>query len=379
MAAAALLGWLMLYKLGSLTAGMSGDELSAAAAPVGWHGIYEQPFYLPLELVRSVFFWVFPDHGPALSRLPNAIFGALAISSFAGLIRLWYGTRVAALAAAMFAAGAWTLHISRLASFDVMYLWAMPALFFGHFMLRKYYRLSSVWFGALITWGLLIYIPGLIWFVLIDMWLQRRYVAEGWRHATSWWRRPLYVLSGLIWLPLLAIDLGRAGNFSIWLGLPAHFDGAALMLKHFAAVPAHLFIRGPEYPQLWLGKAPILDVFALAASVLGIYFYATHWKSGRSRFMAAAALLGFLLVGIGGAVTLSLLVPLLYVAAATGLAYLLSQWLRTFPSNPLARGLGLGLVIFAVALSCLYNYRAYFIAWPHTDTAKATFQYRRHP
>ncbi len=229
------------------------------------------------------------------------------------------------------------------------------------------------------TWGLLLYIPGLVWFVLLDIWLQRKFVAAGWRHASAWWRRILFVLISLVWLPLIIVDLARQGNFLTWLGLPAHFEGASHVAKHFASVPLHLFIHGPEYPHLWLGRLPLLDVFTLVLCVLGIYFYATHWKSGRSRYMAVLAVPGFVLVGLGGAVGLSLLVPLLYVAAATGLAYLLSQWLKTFPNNPLARGLGLGLIIFAVALSCTYNYRAYFIAWPHTQDTRATFQYRRHP
>ena len=149
------------------------------------------------------------------------------------------------------------------------------------------------------------------------------------------------------------------------------------LLKQFAAVPVHLFIRGPQYPELWLGKAPILDVFALVACILGIYFYLTHWKASRSRYLAVLALFGFVLVGLGGPVGLSILVPLLYMAVATGLAYLLRDWLKTFPNNPLARSLGIGLVVFAVTLSCLYNYRAYFIAWPHTAVTKATFRYHR--
>lgn len=376
---AAVLAWLLLYQLGSLTGGMSRDELSAAAAPVGLHAVYADPLYLPLKLVRAAIFFPFPDHGQTLSRLPNAVFGGLAMLCFAGLVRLWYGARVAVIAGAMFAFGAWTLHVSRFASNDVLYLWALPALIFSHFLLRKYYRRAPVWFGSVILWGALLYIPGLVWFVLADIWLQRKYVAAGWRHAEAFWRRLLFVLVSLPWLPLLVIHLARNGALPEWLGIPAHFGSVADTARHFAEIPVQLLARGPADPQLWLGRLPLLDVFGLVLFALGVYFYATHWKSGRSRYVAALAALAFILAGLGGPVPLSLLVPLLYVTAATGLAYLLSQWLKTFPNNPLARGLALGLVVFAVALSCLYNYRAYFIAWPHTDSAQAVFQYRSHP
>lgn len=373
-----VVAWLLLYRLGSLTGGLSHGEVVASAAPVGWHGIYNAPLGLPLKIVRSVVFFLFSDHGQTLSRLPNVVFGGLSILSFAVLIRLWHGARVAALATALFAVGAWTLHVSRLASSDVMYLWAMPTLLVSHFLLRKYYKRSLVWLGSMIVWGLLLYIPGMIWLVAADVLLQRRFIVGGWREVEIWWKRCLYVLAGLIWLPLLVLDLTRSGEFARWLGLPAHFDSARLVLKHFVAVPVHLFIRGPEYPDLWLGRSPVLDIFALALCILGIYFYASRWKSPRSRYLLLMAVLGFVLIGIGGAVPLSLLVPLLYVAAATGLAYLLHEWFKTFPSNPLARGLGLGLVVFAVALSCVYNYRAYFIAWSHNSTTRATFHYHRH-
>lgn len=381
LAALAAVGWLLLYKLGSLTGGLSRAELAAASAAVGLHGIYHQPLDLPLKSVRSVDFFVFSDHGQTLSRLPNAVFGGLAMAVFGGLVYLWHGKRTTVLAGAMFATSAWVLHASRLASFDVMYLWALPTLLFSHFLLRKYYKNPLVWYVNIIIWGLLLYIPGLVWFVLADIFLQRKLVFSSWQYVKSWWQRILYVLAGLIWLPLLVTYLTRSGKDSVmtWLGLPTHIDLSASLLKHFVAVPVHLFIRGPQYPELWLGKAPILDIFALVTCVLGIYFYATHWQAARSRHLAVFLVLGWVLVGLGGPVSLSLLVPMLYMAAATGLAYLLLEWLKIFPNNPLARGIGIGLVVFAVSLSCLYNYRAYFIAWPHTAVTRVTFQYHRQP
>ena len=374
---AVLVGCLMLYKLGSLVGGLSQSEVAAATTPVGWHGIYQQPLELPLKLVRSAVFYVFPDHGQTLTRLPNVLFGVLSIISFGALIRLWHGRRTAVLATLLFAAGAWTLHVSRLASFDVLYLWATTTLVCSHFLLRKYHERAPVWYGNILLWGLLLYVPGLVWFVLADIIMQRRFLLKGWRAHARWPQRLLTVLAGAVWLPLLAIGLARSGQLLTWLGIPGDFAAPLTVLKQFAAVPVHLFIRGPQYPELWLGKAPILDVFVLTACILGIYFYATHRKAARTRYLAVLAFIGFVLVGLGGPVELSLLVPLLYMAAATGIAYLLHDWLKIFPNNPLARGLGIGLIVFAVALSCLYNCRAYFIAWPHAPPTKIVFRYHR--
>lgn len=371
------LACMLLYKLGSLTGGLSAGELSTATAPVGWHGIYHQPFDLPLKLARSVVFVLFPNHGQTLTRLPNTLFGGLAIISFVWLIRLWHGTRTAVLAGLLFATGAWTLHASRLASFDVLYLWAMPTLLLVHVLLNRYRERAVVWYGSLLVWGLMLYIPGLIWLVVIEIWLQRATLKSGWKHFKSWWQRLLYLLVGLAWLPLLVLNLTRPGNLRVWAGLPPDFSTPLHAIKLFLAVPVHLFIRGPQYPDIWLGRAPVLDIFALAACLAGIYFYVTHLRAARSRLLVLMACAGAVLVGLGGSVGLSLLVPLLYVGAATGIAYLLREWLRIFPNNPLARGLGIGLVSLAVGLSCVYNLRAYFVAWPHNQATKVVFQQHR--
>lgn len=371
------LGWLLLYKLGSLTGGLSAGELSAAAAPVGWHGIYHQPLDLPLKLVRSVVFRLSPGHGQTLTRLPNVVFGGLAIVSFAWLLRLWHGARTAVLASLLFATSAWVLHASRLASLDVMYLWATPTLLLAYALSQKYKDKALVWYGNLLIWGLALYIPGMVWLVGVMVYAQRDVLLSAWRRFNLWWQRLLYLAAGLVWLPLLALDLARPGNLVAWLGGPAHFARPLTVIKQFVAVPVHLFIRGPQYPDIWLGRAPVLDVFTLVACLVGIYFYATHSQAARSRLLGLFALVGFVLVGLGGPVGLSLLVPLLYIGAAAGIAYLLREWLNVFPNNPLARSLGLGLIILVVSLSCLYNLRAYFVAWPHDPATPTVFQYHR--
>lgn len=371
------LAWLLLYKLSSITGGLSPTEIQAAIVPVGWHGMYHEPLYLPLKIVRSVIYVLFPSHGQLLTRLPNVLFGATAILTFAWLMRLWHGIRPAILASLLFATSAWVLHASRLASFEVLYLWAMPTLLVTHRLFSKHYEKPLVWYGSLLTWGLMLYIPGLIWLILLELYLQREPLRAAWKHYQSWWQRGLYVLAGLVWLPLLIIDLTRSGQLMQWLGFPAHLPGLLTLLKQFVAVPVHLFIHGPLYPEIWLGRTPILDVFTLVACFIGIYFYASHASSARSRLLTGFLVMGALLVGLHGPVGLSLLVPLLYVGAATGIAYLLHEWLHVFPHNPLARGFGLTLISIAVALSCLYNVRAYFVAWPHNTTTKATFSHHR--
>lgn len=367
---------LLLYRLGTLTL-LSAGELQSAVAPVGLHGVYQHPFNAPLELIRSIVFFAAPNHGGLLTRLPNAVFGGMAVVSFGWLVWLWHGQRTMVLATFLFACSAWTLHVSRLASFDVLYLWATPSLLLAQLGLQQHAKRLPVWLGCLAVWGLILTIPGMVWFVALSIYLQRKTLVRGWKHFSALWQRSLSVLVGVLWLPLIAIGLSRSGQLLYWLGMPTHFAMPTHLLKDFIAVPVHIFFRGPQYPSIWLAKAPILDIFTLAICLVGIYFYAMHLSSKRSRLLASTAVISWILVAVGGPVGLSVVVPIAYLAAATGLAYLLRDWLKVFPRNPLARGVGVGLLSVAVAVSCLYNLRSYFVAWPHNRITQSTFIYSR--
>ncbi len=322
-------------------------------------------------------FFVFPGHGQTLTRVPNVLFGGLTTLSLAWLLYTWHGKRSALFGTALFATSAWVLHVSRLASFDVLYLWVMSMLLLIQVVLPRYSRQVYVFYGSILMLGMLLYVPGMVWLILTSVYWQRKALLDGWQYFAQPWQHLLSVLAAALWSPLLLINLLRPGNFRAWLGLPAHFTGVMHLLKGFFAVFVHLFVRGPQYSQLWLGRAALLDVFTLTGCILGIYFYVQHRQAVRSRFLASFFLIGVLLVGLGGPVSLSLLVPLLYIFATTGITYLLRDWLRVFPINPLARSLGIGLVSLAVVLACAYNIRAYFVAWPHAEATQAIFRYHR--
>lgn len=370
-----VLGMLLLYRLGSLTHGLSTGEVQAATAAVGWHGIYRAPLDLPLKVIRSVVFYLFPTHDQTLTRLPNAVFGALTIVSFGWLTWLWHGRRTALLVSALFASSAWVLHVSRLASYDILYLWSTTILLLGHALLSRHTKHKYVWYGVLASWSLILTIPGMVWFLLPEIYLQRSRIKAGWQYFRALWQRCLAIVVALLWVPLIVIDLMRQGQAVLWLGLPSHFAQPTTLIKHFFGVFVHLFIRGPEYSTLWLSRAPVLDAFTLAMAALGIYFYASRWQSGRSRLLEIMFGIGVILVALNGPVSLSVLIPVVYVAVAMGIAYLIHEWLYVFPINPLARRLGISLVTIAVAVSCLYNLRAYFVAWAHSPLTLTIFRY----
>ncbi len=371
---AALVSYLLSHRLSSLpTDSLSAGEHLLAVKPIGWHGLVQNPFFFISKLQLSASYYFFGQGGALVTRLPSVVFGALAIIGVTGLIRAWHGSRMAIFGGLLFACSAWTLHVSRYANMDSSYLAVVPILLVSQLALQ---RVKARWvpYAVLVVWSLLLFTPGLIWFVLLAAWWERDCFAYAWQQQKQWGQRLLLTVCGLAWLPLLLqFFISQPTQLVQWLGAPAHLAAPSALLHHLAAVPLHLFIHGPAIPELWLGQLPVLDIFTLVATLLGLVFYIRHWRSGRSRLLLSYGVIGTVVIALGGAASLSLIVPLAYLVAATGLNSLLRDWLQRFPLNPIARGVGVSALSLVIVVSCAYNLQSYFVAWPHNATTISHF------
>lgn len=366
---------LMFYKLGSLTGGVSAKEYMVATQPIGWHGLYLNALNFPMQFVRSMIAWMDPNRGMTLLRAPNAVFGMLAVVSFAWLLKVQHGLRTAILGTLLFSTSAFVLHISRIASFDVIYLASVPLLLASIVTIQKMPQKSWPFILSALVWSALLTTPGLIWLVA---WIISRHwedLASSWQNLN---RLKRFLVASILsaWVVPVGLSSWRdIHNLGQWLGLPKSLPGPLDLTRNIIKVPYHLFVRGPHDPTLWLDHTPILDFFTLLVCVIGLYFYIRHWQSNRSKLVGGVALIGTLLIGVAGPVSLALLVPLLYICAATGVAYLIHEWLKTFPVNPIARVMGITMVLIAVLFSCTYNLRAYFVAWPNNNETFTAFSH----
>lgn len=369
--------FLMLYKLGSLVPAYGPTEFKTATSVLGFTGFFNHIFYFPLEVLRSIFFGFIPSHGYTVTRLPNVLFGLASVGIYSFLVYTWHGRRTAVLASILFLTSAWTLHVSRLASYDVMYTFAALGLVLINVLLKKYKTSPRIFIFCLFLSSLIATIPGMIWLLGISYVFVKDEISIAWQHLKSIKQKILATIVSTYWVPLVAFSIIEHGGIIKYLGLPALFSGVLLTIKQFVAVPVHLFIRGPQYPEVWLGRAPVLDVFVLLCVAIGIYFYITHKEAARSKMLLILLLASIILVGLGGAVSLSAPIAILYLIAATGITFLLKEWLTMFPINPIARMIGIGLVSVAVFISAIYGIRSYFVAWPHNEVTKITFIYKK--
>ncbi len=372
--ALAAIVFLMIYRLGNLMPGITYNENTLYGMRLGWHGIYHNPLNLPMKLLWSIDFKLFAPIGHFLLRLPSAITGGLTIVAYYILLQLWFGTRSAIIGTILFATSAWTLHVSRLATIDIEYLAATTFFLLLAAILQKKIKTKYIYWLINIAWGLLLYVPGMVFLIVYNIFRQRREISFGFRTQNTIISKIIYLLSAIIWLPLLIINFIRSPHtITSWLAFPNHFANIFHIIKEFGAVFYHIFIYGPLLPSLWLGRLPILDIFGIIAALAGIYFYVTHIRATRTHLIFVSIILGSLLVALGGGVSISIVMPLIYILVTTGIAYLLSQWLSIFPENPIARSVGYTLIALAITASVIYNVRSYFIAWPHNQTSISVF------
>lgn len=369
--------FLFVFKLGSLVPAYGPIEYKTANSILGFTGFFSHILYFPIEIIRSLIFGIIPNHGYTLTRFPNVIFGFMSVGIFAYITYVWHGRRTATLATLLFITSAWTLHVSRLASYDVLYTFSILSLVLVNVLLKKHKTSPRVLIFCGLLLGIVAFIPGMIWLILLSLLLLKDELSIAWQHLSKLTGKIIFTIVTTAWIPLVTFSIIEYGGLQKFIGLPQDFAGYWLTIKQFLAVPVHLFIRGPQYPELWLGKAPVFDIFVLILIGIGLYFYITHKDAGRSKMLLYLLIGSILLVGLGGAVSLSAPIAILFLISATGITFLLKEWLSMFPINPIARLLGIGLVVVAVAISATYGLRSYFVAWPNNTVTKQTFVYKK--
>ena len=219
----------------------------------------------------------------------------------------------------------------------------------------------------------LAYVPGMIWVLGL-------FVLWQWKTIDHVFKKRLWMVSvgGLLLLAAL-VPLGLAiykdpELAKVMAGLPAAgWPQPLTVLKNLLDVPMQLILRGPMMPEHWLGRLPILDAFSLAMLALGGYLYTKHLKLPRVHALAATFLATMALVALGGNITVTLVVPFVYILVAVGVDFLLDRWYMVFPRNIIAQTVGVVLVSVALVATAWYGIRHYYVAWPNAPETKQIF------
>ncbi len=361
------------FQLGTLTPGMSKAEVLFIESSTDIGDIVANPLNglmkLPLWALQY-----FEQASPLTTRAVGAFFGVLTIVLFYFVMRRWHTRRISLLAAFMFIVSSWFLQISRLAlpyillAFGVAALIAIAAVIHDRHTSRFGLVISTI------SIALLLYIPGMAWFVLILLLWQLADVKKVINDTTK-----VQKALGLGLLLILLAPLGYAfyrdvSLMQAWLGLPTEYL-VVEWLRRILVLPIFLTAQGPLEPVYNLGRLPLLDVFTTVMVVIGIYSYYFKAKLRRTVLLVLMAIVATLLIALNGPDFLPLLLPLVFIVAGAGLTLLLQQWFTVFPRNPLARTMGVLTIALVIGITGVYHIRRYFVAWSGNPDTRSEFIY----
>ena len=368
------LAGLLLFDIGGMLPNLSKNEVAQASSSSSVQNLIKNPLGLPHKLPQLAVQQLRPS--PAAIRSVSALIGLLTIGSFYYVLKNWYTKRIAILGTLLFATSAWFLHSARTGTDTSVYLLLFVAIACVSWLQQTKGSIVSVLASAVLVIALL-YIPGMIWIVLpVVLWQISRVgdILEG-QNAGLLTLLSLVILATLApigWAMYLDHDLIKT-----YFGLPQAFPEPIQIVKNIANVPVQLFIRGPNNPETWLGRIPLLSLFSSVMFIIGLYAYFLMRRLDRTWFIAYVLVVGTVLVGLGGPVDLTIILPFIYLIAVGGIAFMLQQWFMVFPRNPFARATGTLLMTAAILLASFNGISHYFIAWPNTPATKQVFIHRR--
>jgi hypothetical protein len=373
LAGAALLFFMLWFRLGSLTHGNASDiEAATRAASVSWKAIWDNPLNAPYTVVQHLV-TMSGHHGITSLRLISTMWAAVAAGLFYLVARQWHNMRVAILASWLFISSGWFLHISRLGSPEILWLTSLLALVVLLTPNKRGRQSSLALPSTLIILSSILYVPGMVWLVLAGVIVQRKNLHEAWLATEAGWLRMVSVVTSIAILgPLIHGLVLSSAVLKQWLGITPGSGSSVLsmpaILHNFVDVPRSLLLSSSFDAAHWLGHLPLLSAFEIAMLLLGASFYITHIRATRTRLIIVLTAVAWGLISIMGINAITLVVPLIYLLVAAGVAYILHVWLKVFPNNPVARSLGIGIIMFTVLLTSVYQTRSYFVAWRY-DTA----------
>lgn len=367
----AVVAGLLTFRLGSLTPGLSEAEHRQRSSAASLGAIIDNPLHVYHKLGQFAL-QKSGHNGPAAMRLPSILVGFVATVAMFIILKNWYTVRVAVLGALLFATSSWFLHSTRLGLPDSSFVLPLLLLVSGTWLHRGKFITFAVLL-ALLTGLVMLYVPGMVWFVLpIAIW-QRKTLKRAFRHLNLSQQTAAILVALLGLAPLIWSFVFQPALMVPWLGLPAEWPRILAYFQNIAEVPLEIFVRGSGDATYDLGRLPLLDAFSGFMVVMGSFVSLFHIRQDRTKLMLGAIIAATLLIALDGPFKITFLLPIMYLLAAGGIALLLQQWFTVFPRNPVARTLGVVIVSTAVLVTSYYHLSRYFIAWPNVPATKSTF------
>src|SRR3989338_6833555 len=363
---------LYIWRLGSLTPGLSPVEAAAAADSTTIDQIVDNPLYAPHKIVQFGLQSVL-GISPLSLRLASAIFIVIFIVYFYLLVIKWFGKLIGLTATVLLASLPWTIIIARDAPPSVLLL--APIAVFGsyYWLARTSKRITLAWLLLSVVVGLSLYIPGMLWIILVASLVGRKLIWFNLKRINK------FVLTLSILLFLL---VGAPLAYGIWYNpdllkqialIPNDWHSLLDFVKNTGWSLAAFFLRAREHFQYLIGTIPILSVLISVMVLFGVYAMNV---SARQKLLLMASLAAFSIVTAGlndSLIYLTLALPALVVIAAAGLRFLFLEWQSIFPRNPIPKNFAYLLILSLALIHIIYGASYGLAAWPNTPETRSVY------
>lgn len=353
-----------IYHLGRLIPGNTRFESANQLMINGHDKILQHISLAPIKFLEFLMLKI-DQPNSTLLRLVSVFFIFIALVAFYKVVFTWRDSnRMALISTFLLGISAYVLHIGHFASNESIYLCVIPLLILVGIWLKTKKHLNLVLIAFPII-ALLLYIPG-IWFVLACLaFFFRKRMKLIWKFSVKKYRYTGIALAIILLIPMIYSIILYPGQISEILGIDRLTnEGLIPVLTTIRDLPIQLFVSGIDHqPQNWLKGTPIIDVVSVVFIILGIVAYKNSNHTLPVRLVIFFTILSILIIGLSTNATIALILPVLYLLIGRGIAYTLQNWFAVFPYNPIARGIGITLLMIPIALISYYNYQNFFHAW----------------
>lgn len=348
------------------------DQLMSMSKGKLWLGgeFYRAAYIYPAYLLVKIF-----GLKIIVLRVFSAIIGSATILLSYFFIGKWFSKKIAIFAAFLFAISSFHITISRLILPEILLPLVLLALFT---VLTTAYRSKNIYLfalsGALGAIGLYTS-PAFLIIPILFMISGLFFFFKNRKFVTAYKKELILSVMGFLALaiPFIVSFVSYPLSYLTYFG----FNRSAWQLvMNIGQIPMMLFVRADVNYFLNVGSEPLLDPFIFVAGIAGFIFALFNIQRRKYFFMIAWLVLFAVYAALKRGVQpidLIGILPVMYAFAALILDYILVKWFETFPYNKNARILAIGLISIFFALSALYNYQRYFIAYRDSKEVKKVF------
>jgi len=371
----AVIGYFVVFNgIRTMTPGFSGQEIATQSSSTSLRTIWENPINALYKLILWVPFKL-GHHSVMFTRLTAGVVAIVSAALFYFIVYSLFSHRIAILTTILFVTSSGFLHASHLGTPVILQIFGvltLVALAPAYILLKG--KIIPMYIAA-ITLALLLYIPGLLWFILVGFIVLNKRIYHTFKLLPAKHQSFIAIITLLLIAPLIWASIKHTSIALASLGLPSSIPSLHIIAVRAGNLVQSLFWSGKGPAEIMLVGSPLLNLIEFSLLFIGI---AVQFKKPRFRsnfFVIGATFFIVLLIIFGGIVNYITLVPLLYLLMAGGVFYLLTQWQKVFPVNPVAHFVGTALVFGLVAVSALFHTKAFYTAWPRSNPTRSAFSH----